>query len=279
METFKTKLGGVEKEFLVRAPKAEEVKEANKVKSRGYWKAIKDGLPMANDAIKLAQQTAWTPEKVEEYVKLQKELNEAEKILTEKRNLKLGGPKDPNQETMFRVALKCFSLRNKLSELNSIFAEAQQNTVEGYSENERLNYILYATTVYKDTGERVFESFEDFDKSTISSEENSEKYIIATLAFAMYQQKLLKSYQTVVDGNPENAFLKRFKFINDEGEFIDKDGNLIDSSGEVVVDEVVTDDEPKPFLDNEGNPIEDEEYLKELADYKARKAARKPATK
>lgn len=269
METFKAMFDGKEREFGVRSATSKDIKEANKIRSIAYWKAVKDGLPMANDAIKMSQKTSWTPEKAQEFRDLQKELAECEEILSKKRDLKLGGPSDKDPNTMFRVALKCFDLRNKVSELNMAFADAQQNTVEGYSENERLNYIVYATTVYKDSGERVFPSYDDFDNSTVLSEENSEKYMIATLAFAAYQSKLLEGYQKSVDSNPENTFLKRFKFINQNGEFIDKEGKLIDSNGGSVTTEEPKLVEPKPFLDNDGKPIEDEEYKKELEEYKA----------
>lgn len=275
METFKALLNKQEKEFAVKTPSSKDIKEANKIRSIAYWKATKEGLPMANDAIKLSQKTSWTPEKAEEFKKLQLDLTECEEILSKKRDLKLGGPNDKDPNTMFRVALKCFDLRNKVSELNVAFAEAQQHTVEGYAENERLQYLVYATTVYKDSGERVFSSYDDFDNSVNLTEENAEKYMIATLAFAAYQSKLFESYQKSVDSNPENTFLKRFKFINEKGEFIDKEGRLVDSNGKLVVEEEVKLVEPKPFLDNDGKPIEDEEYKKELEEYKARLAKTK----
>jgi hypothetical protein len=39
------------------------------------------------------------------------------------------------------------------------------------------------------------------------------------------------------------------RFINEEGKFVDKDGNLVDDKGDYVI-------EFKPFLDDEGKPIE-----------------------
>lgn len=269
METFKVSVGGQEKELYIRDAKAAEIKEANKVKSKAYWKAIKDGLPLANDAVKLAQQTSWTPEKIEEVRKLEKELADHEETLTKKRNLKLGGPLNKDENTMFRVALKCLGIRNRLVALKSLFAEAQENTVEGYAENERLNYILYATTVYKDSGERVFESFEDFENSTFLADNNAEKYQLIMAAFEAYKSRLQNSVQTILDMNPENTFFKRFKFINDNGDFIDKEGKPIDSNGDKVLEVLPKIEKPIPFLDDDGNPIEDEEYKAELLKYES----------
>jgi hypothetical protein len=75
---------------------------------------------------------------------------------------------------------------------------------------------------------------------------------------------------------PENKFLKKYKFVDDNlrlvnkdghfvnedgklidengrfvdenGNFVDRDGNRVDADGEYVVDS-------KPFLDDEGNPV------------------------
>lgn len=275
METFKTMVNGQEKEILVRSPKASEIKDANKHKSRAYWKAVKDGLPMFGDAAKMTQQTSWTPEKIAEYSKIQVELEECENILAKKRDLKLGGPTDKSENTMFRVALKCFNLRNKLIRLNTELAEAQEHTVEGYAENERLNYMLYCSTVYKDSGERVFGSYEEFDNSTVLSDDNAEKNTLVNLAFVAYQTKLVDSVKNTIDNNPENVFFKRFKFINNDGQFVDNNGNLVDSNGNKVIDEKPKLDKPNPYLDNDGNPIEDEEYKAELEKYELALAEQK----
>lgn len=276
METFKAMINGQEKEILVREPKPAEIKEATKVRAKAFWKAMKDGLPLAKDAMELTQKTSWDSKKAEELNSLREELAKNEEILTKKRNLKMGDFSDKSEETMLRIAIKCVELRNKILNLNTIFAEAQQNTVEGYAENERLNYILYATTVYKDSGERVFSSYEDFDNSTVLMEENSDKYVIATMAFATYQMKVINEYQKSTDTNPENAFLKRFKFIDDKGRFINKEGKLVNSDGELLDSEgnslsekPIVPEKPIPFLDNNGNPIIDEEYKAELAKYEA----------
>lgn len=282
MDTFKTKVGGVEREIMVREPKHQEVKEANKVRAKAYFKAMKDGLPLAKEAMELMQKASWDIKKSEELNALRSELIQNEEILTKKRNLKLGGPGEKSEETMFRVAMKCMDIRSKILNLNTTFAEAQQNTVEGYAENERLNYILYATTVYKDSGERVFSSYEDFDTSTVLTDETTEKYLVATLAFRAYQNKVVGDYQKIMESNPENAFFKRFKFVNEEGQFINKEGKPINSNGEpldkngdVIPEKPPVIDKPIPFLDNEGNPILDKEYEEELAKYEAALAKEK----
>lgn len=283
MDSFKTKINGVEKEILVREPKSDEIKEANKVRAKAYWKAMRDGLPLAKDAMELTQKISWNTKKSEKLNSLRKELLEKEEILTKKRNLKIGGPGDKSEETMFRIAMKCIDLRNEILELNTAFAEAQQNTVEGYAENERLNYVLFATTVYKDSGERVFSSYEDFDAATILTDENAEKYLVVRLAFMAYQNKVIGDYQKILDSNPENAFLKRFKFVNEEGQFINKEGKLVNSDGELLDKEgnlvstaEIVPDKPIPFLDNNGSPILDKEYEEELAKYEKVIAGLKP---
>jgi hypothetical protein len=278
METFKVLVGGKEVELSLRNPKGEDVREADKIKSIAYNDALyNQKMPLASQAREEAiKRKIWNEEKQLQLMNYEKELIESERLLTKDRTLKLGGPGNDDPNTMFNIALKCQELREKIARLKTIFSEMESKTVEGYSENERLNYLIYATTVYKDSGTRFFESFDDFKNATFYTEDNSEKNNVAIMAYAQYQLKLFGEYQKSADTNPENKFLKRFKFVDDKGRFLNKDGKLVNLSGQVVDEDgnllniKVEEEEPKPYLDDEGKPILDEEYLKELEEYNKR---------
>lgn len=278
METFKVKFNGNEIELFLRSPKSEDVREADKIKSIAYNDALyNQKMPLASQAREEAiKRKIWNEDKQLELFNLEKELDESEKLLTKDRTLRLGGPGDDDPNTMFNIALKCQSLREKIAKLKTIFSEMESQTVEGYAENERLNYLIYATTVYKDSGKRFFESFDDFKNSTFYTEENAEKNTIALMAYAQYQIKLFGEFQKSVDNNPENKFLKRFKFVDEKGRFLNKDGKFVNLGGELVdengelLNNKIDEEEPKPYIDNDGNPIIDEEYKKELEEYKKR---------
>lgn len=270
-EAFKVKVGDKEVELILRSPKPEDVREADKIRSKAYTEAyLKDKMPLAVTAREEAMRRGiWDETKQKELRDAQAELVKCEEILTKSRNLKLGGPGNMDPNTMFQIAIKTQDLRNKIIELRTLFADVEKNTVEGYSENERQNYLLYATTVYKDSGERFFSSFEDFKNSTVFTEENKEKCAVATLAYMQYQYRLIGDYQKNLNETPENKFLKRFKFVDDQGRFL-KEGKLVNMGGDPVnedgipLNKITKPEPPKPFLDDNGNPILDEEYQREL---------------
>ncbi len=275
-KSFQVTVGDKSVELMLRFPKASDIREADKIRSKAYHEAyLKEKMPLAITAREEAMRRGiWDEEKQKQLRDAQTELNKCEETLTKSRHLKIGGPGDMSPDTMFQIALKCQELRNRILDLRTVFADVERNTVEGYSENERQNYLIYALTVYKDSGERFFSSFDDFKNSTVSTEENQDKFTAATMAYMTYQARILGDYQKNLSDTPENKFLHRFKFVDDQGRFL-KEGKLVNVGGELVnedgipLSEVKKPEPPKPFLDNEGKPILDEDYQKELAAYEA----------
>jgi hypothetical protein len=122
--------------------------------------------------------------------------------------------------------------------------------------------------VYNETKQPYFKNLEDY-----LSRSNEPVAILAAQHLANMLYGLDNDYEKNL---PENKFLKKFKFvddnlrlindkgklvdeegrlvdengryINEAGEFIDRHGNRVDDKGEYVV-------EHKPFLDDDGNPI------------------------
>jgi hypothetical protein len=144
------------------------------------------------------------------------------------------------------------------------------HTAEGQADNARFNYLVSACVVYKNNGNKYFKNYEDY----LNRASDPVSFIAAQkLASIMYG--LDSDFEKKL---PENKFLLKYKFVNDnlelvdnkgrlidasgrlidqngrfineEGKFIDKDGNLVDESGDFLV-------EFQPFLDDNGNPIND----------------------
>lgn len=286
--TFSLTIKDKETEFMVRSPKAAELREADIIRSQYYNEGLKKGLMLAMKARDYAkQQNLWSDEKQAELNDAEKQLREYEYEIKTKRSLPLGAP-GKLEGTMFGLALEIMKLRTKIINLRTIFADMEANTVEGYAENARKNYLLYVTTVYSDTGERVFGSFDDFLNSLNLTEENVDKYTIAWAAYTCYQNGLLHAYNINVQDYPENQFLSRFKFLDDKGRLINKQGEFVNENGERVDENGLPineqghlidinkreltkdgefDEEPKPFKDENGVPIIDDQYKKELETY------------
>lgn len=275
METFKATINGQEVELSIKPASPDDVMEAEKIRAKAFNQAfLVDKMPLAIKAREEAmKQGIWNEDKQKELSLAQTELIRLENVLNKDRNLKMGGPGIDDENTMFRIALKCQELRDKIINLRTVFADIEKNTAEGYAENERQNYILYATTVYKDSRKRFFDSFEDFKRATVFTEENKEKCAIATIAYYNYRANLLDDYQKNLGGTAENKFLKRFKFVDEKGRFLNKEGKFVNVGGELVnedgvpLTQVTPPEKPKPYLDDNGNPIIDEEYKKELEAY------------
>ncbi len=122
--------------------------------------------------------------------------------------------------------------------------------------------------MYKDTKKPYFKGYDDYINRSTDPVALLGAQKLASLMYGLdsdFEKKL-----------PENKFLIKYKFvnenlelvdekgrlvdeegrlldkngrfINEDGKFVDKDGNLVDDSGEYIVDF-------QPFLDDEGKPV------------------------
>lgn len=258
--TFKANIDGIDKEFLVRSPSLNDQKEATKVYNQAFSEAVKSkALVRSKLDDLLIEQGLWDDKKQQQFVELQGNILEGERILA-KGGINLNQAKS--------VALEMKKNREKLRDLISVKTNLDTHTAEGQADNARFNYLVSACTVYKDNNERYFSSYEDYiDKSS----ELVAIYAAQNLAGLLYG--LDSDYEEKL---PENKFLIDYKFvdnklrlinkngqlidengrlvdefgrfINDKGEFVDKDGNLVDSAGDYLF-------EFKPFIDDEGQDI------------------------
>ena len=198
---------------------------------------------------------------------LQQELLDSEKILAK------GGI---NLKSAKETAIKMKSVREELRELISVRTNLDNHTAEGQADNARFNYLIASSLVYSSNKEKYFKNYEEY--LTRASEPVAIKaaQVLANMLYGLdndYEKKL-----------PENKFLIKYKFvddklrlvnkegklvdidgrlidsngryINEKGEFVDKSGNLVDLNGDYLV-------EFKPFTDDDGNPIVEQEAKKD----------------
>lgn len=258
--SFKVNIDGKDTEFEIKTTNVNDQREAQKIYNQAFSDAVKSGsIVRARLDDLLKEQGLWDDKKEIRFVTIQKQISNNDKALSK------GGI---SLKKARGLALEIKKLRDELRELISVKTELDTHTAEGQADNARFNYLVSVCVVYKDTKKPYFKSYEDYlnRSSDIVGLYGAQK--LASLMYGLdsdFEKKL-----------PENKFLIKYKFvnenlelvdekgrlvdeegrlidktgrfINEEGKFVDKDGNLVDDSGEYVVDF-------QPFLDDEGKPV------------------------
>lgn len=259
-KTFKTFIDGKDKEMLIKSPSLNDQKEATKVYNQTFSEALKSkAVVRAKLDDLLVEQGLWDNAKQAKFTELQSKILDGERKLA-KGGISLSEAKE--------TALTMKKTREELRELISVKTNLDTHTAEGQADNARFNYLVYACTVYNDTKEQYFKSYEDYNNRSTDP--------VAILAAQNLANMLYGLEDNYEDKLPENKFLKQYKFIdsklrlinkegklvdekgrlldengrfiNEKGEFVDKDGNLVDQEGDYIV-------EFSPFLDDDGKPV------------------------
>ena len=267
-QDFTVTIDNEEKAFCVRSPSLEDQREAQKVYNTAFTDAItSNSVVRAKMDDVLEKQGLWNKEKQIKYQELQDELFHAEKRLAQ------GGfaLKEAKE-----LALKMKELRLEIRDLISVRTSLDNHSAEGQADNARFIFLVSACVVYKDNNnKRYFKDLADYMDKTDDP---------VALAGAQKLANILYNLDNNFEKNlPENKFLKKYRFVNDdlrlidkqgrtidsegrlvdansrfideEGNFVDKDGNRVDEKGEYIVD-------AQPFLDDDGNPVTLEEETK-----------------
>ena len=258
--TFKAFVDNKEVEFLIRSPSLQDQREAAKVYNQSFSEALKaKAVVRAKLDDLLVDQGLWDNQKQAKFTELQNEILEGERKLA-----KGGIPLKQAKE----LALQMRKTREEVRELISVKTNLDTHTAEGQADNARFNYLVSACTVYNDSKEAYFKSYEDYNNRSADPVALLAAQNLAGMIYGLendYEERL-----------PENKFLKQYKFvdsklrlinkdgklvdekgrlidengrfINEKGQFIDKNGNLVDDNGDYVI-------EFSPFLDDDGKPV------------------------
>lgn len=250
------------KSYAVLNPTAKSNEDAGMEYNRVFSKALLSGALLRERLDQfMREQGLWDDKKEDAYVNFLKKLSGQEK------SLQSGGIKLSEAR---QLALEMRTIRAALQTLIAEKNTLDTNTAQGQAENARFNNLLVSCLVYNDTGEKVFADVDDYstDESGLS--------VSAAEHFANMYFGLDKNYEKNL---PENKFLVEYNFaddenrlinsdgqlvdfegklINENGRYIDEDGNFIDVDGNRVTEEGDYIIEFKPFLDDDGNPLESE---------------------
>lgn len=258
-EVFTVKTEDGELELAAVRPTPKQTIESQRVYNKTYALGKRDKYLFRDelwDAMR--EQGLWSEEKEQTYGKIAERLNEN----IDKLN-KGGITKKEGKDLAIQVKIDRMLLQQLLSDRNEMDAV----TVEGTADNARFDYLVSVCIVYNKDGQPYFTGLEDYISKSSESSSIKAANVLAALvndADVDYQGSL-----------PENKFLKRFGYVNDEYRLVNKDGHLIDtlgrlidSSGELVNDEgkridedgnlvVETTVEDAVFLDDEEVKVEE----------------------
>jgi hypothetical protein len=252
--------------YVVR-PNVDQNYNAQIEASKAFQKAICNGLLVkAVLEEKLRSQGIWDDNKQE---KLEELTNQIKDNLTK---LKAGGCKASEGR---KLAIDVRIARMKITELMSERNTSEQYTAEAMADNAKFDYLA-SVCIVNEEGKPYFKDVDDY-------KENGDFPTIfeAASKVASMIYGLDDNWEAEL---PENRFLKRFHFVNEDlrlinkdGEFVtidekkvdenfryvNKDGKFTDTDGNIVDEDGLPVVEFQPFLDDDGNPIIEEVEEKE----------------
>lgn len=258
-------IDGKKESVYIKDPSLKEHREARKVYNKAFKEALEDGayLKIQWDEI-LRERGLWNDKKQAEYSELIKDLNDREKRLV-KGGIKLKEARD--------IAVEMRKIRAKMRLLLLDRIQFDSNSVEGAAEQAQFDHLLVQCILTKKDGKPYFKDVDDY------LERGDEEHVL-TIAHTFSRV----FYGTIGGENQtyENKFLRKWKFTNEEGHLVDEQGRLINVDGKHVDKEgrlIKWEDEEKfiyidsdgveltkdgdyvidsePFLDDDGNAIED----------------------
>lgn len=245
------------KEYIVRKPNGSLINEADKIRSSVFSEHFLGNTLMKKQVqAELKRRGAWTEEMTQEYETLKAELIDLNKRL-DKGGIKLSEARN--------IAIDMSQKRNAMIRLLSVTNELNSETCEGKADAARFNF-LFVKSFFRADGSLVYDNVDDY-----ISNGDSELALEGVNAF----YNLMYNGDDIDNNLPENKFLKKYKFVDEQFRLIDKQGRLVDREGRHVNDEgryikwtsdteyvfcdihgeLLTNDESLPFLDDDGKPI------------------------
>lgn len=216
------------------------MKSAQAVYNSAMRSAMESGALLRKGLQKyLNEQNVWSDEHQKKYESSLIRIGEIEKSLNS------GKDNDGNKLKITDAKNLSIELSKSRNELRSLIAEKNEQdslTAEGQAENARFSHLVISCVYDYKTQKPVYdtsESFMDTPDQLLAVELSSE--------FANVYYGIEKDHQKTLT---EYKFLRRFKFIDEDGNFIDKDGNRVTADGQRV-------DEDGRLVDENGNKYEE----------------------
>jgi hypothetical protein len=268
IEVKSKNLDGQEVTVYVTRPTKEETAKAQIASNKVFKEALIEGALVRKTLdVELEKQGIWNDEKQERVEKLNTEIRDN---LTK---LKKGGIKlSEARDLAIRVRIARIEVTSLLAKRNAYDAY----TAEAQAEAAKIDNLM-TLCIKNEKGEQYFKDVDEYRNN------NDQPFLIqAANKLITMLYGVDESWESDL---PENKFLKKYKFVDDElrlvkdghyvtidgkrinenFEYVDEDGNVVDADGNRVDEDGLPIVEAEPFLDDDGNPIiEGKEEVQEV---------------
>lgn len=248
---------GKEIKLCVRVPQYEDLESSDKVYAAKIASLVRENVgkrlllrSQVNDFLKSTG--VWTDEDEKKIDQLN---NEIDALLGKLRKggLKIGEGRE--------IAIETMEKRKDIVRLSSKRQIFDDTTIEAVAETEKMDYLIYSCTVYADSGNSYWDSFEDMKNDKLSD---------------AYRESAMVAYKVIYNVNPEfekrlpeNRWLKKYGFVDNDLNYLDrKTGEKVDRFGKPIseleqsiqkkIDNLQGEiNEEQPFLDDDnGTPLD-----------------------
>jgi len=255
--------------YAVRRPTMQELTKANEMRRKTFNEELAAGT-MLRDQLdeELRKRQLWSDDRESRYQTCRQEVIDGEYKLA-KGGISLQEAKG--------IAIDMRRKRSDMVNMLSSRTDLDSNTCEGKADSVRFNFLFANCLVYNDTDEQFFKNgLGDY----LLNQDSEIANVGATEFFY-----LISDSDDVDSKLPENKFLKKYKFANEDYSLVDLDGRLIDVDGKHIDeygnyikwtsdtehvkvdihgrelnDEGNFDVEFSAFLDDSGNPVDESKY-------------------
>lgn len=187
------------------------------------------------------QQGLWDEEKSEQEIALARKINENIDKL-KKGGIKLSEGRE--------LALEITECRQKINAMHAPLSDLKRYSVESQCMDAAFEF-LFVKCLRDEDGNQIYQTVEEYKDGP-----DHPWLFEASSYFANSYYGLEDNWENEL---PENKFLIKYKFVDEELNFIDKDGNKVTRDGtpvKEVEEEKKEEEEFAPFVDDEGNPVE-----------------------
>lgn len=259
-------LDGVEVKVIVKRPSPNTYRDSQIAYNKAFRKALEAGALLKDKLHNyFKEQGIWDDKKEAQYNTLLDEIRNREMAL-KKGGVPLKAARDN--------ALKLRDAREKFTALIAEKQAHSANCAESQADNARFNHLV-TTCVCHENGTPVWKEVEAYDADGLQPWAIEAAQELAQMLYGLdpdYDKGLI-----------ENQFLMKYKFADESLRLLNKDGHLIDNEGRLINDEgrfvayrengdqyfINIDGEEvdalgevvftfSPFLDDDGNPIEED---------------------
>lgn len=230
--------------IVVKKPNAMVNNQASAIYNKWLHTYMRDGIMTKAELDNFMQERGiWSKDKDE------KEKLLAQKIRDLSKDLYQGVKGRRKASEGKKIAVEIKKARSELQQLIAEKLGLEQNTAESLADNVKFDYLVSQCTYKANGKEKVYSSLEDYSEK---ADETIAFAAAATLAQMLYA--LDPNFEADL---PENQFLKKFNYVDDNFNLLDSEGHTVTADGQMIDEYGFFVNAKGEKVDAEGNLVDD----------------------